>query len=305
MHDILRECARQGKIDVKLVVPIGCSQMPRTYCSQEDTKISMLGTAEQVDVWLMLEYRPAWTAKALQDNSLSDLLTQWLSTSMGQLEAQGFSVRPQFIRQPERDSSDVRLLLGVNGELWEVSGRGYDFLLELNLAEFVANPFGRKLTTAQYFVCTNGQRDLCCARFGLPTYQALRECVGHNAWQVTHLGGHRYAPNVLTLPNAVMYGRVTPGYVPGFVATVEANSLAFEFLRGRTSYPKAVQAAEGMLAIDGLRLLHVAKEAPLTHVRFADAKRVHEIGVRQVEHPNPVLASCGAEPKVLSVFERT
>ena len=65
----------------------------------------------------------------------------------------------------------------------------------------------------QYFVCTNGQRDLCCARFGLPTYAALRERVGERVWQTTHVGGHRFAPNVLTLPQAALYGRVQPADV--------------------------------------------------------------------------------------------
>ena len=106
-------------------------------------------------------------------------------------------------------------------------------------------------TAPQYFVCTNGQRDVCCARFGLPTYAALRERVGGRAWQTTHLGGHRFAPNVLTLPQAALYGRVQPADTDEFVDAVERNGLAAKWLRGRTRYSPEVQAAEAALLARG------------------------------------------------------
>jgi hypothetical protein len=61
-------------------------------------------------------------------------------------------------------------------------------------------------------VCTNGRRDLCCARFGTPVYNYLKNeepgFPGLRAWQSTHMGGHRFAANLLWLPQGVLYGRV-------------------------------------------------------------------------------------------------
>ena len=65
----------------------------------------MLGTAAVVDVWLLLEYRPAWRPKAMTDNALGEAVRDWLAYGIEALEGQGYRVRPQFIRQPEIDRS--------------------------------------------------------------------------------------------------------------------------------------------------------------------------------------------------------
>ena len=56
------------------------------------------------------------------------------------------------------------------------------------------------------FVCSHGSHDTCCATFGYPVFEALRgKYAGVNGnglrvFQVSHLGGHRFAPNVLDMP---------------------------------------------------------------------------------------------------------
>lgn len=55
-------------------------------------------------------------------------------------------------------------------------------------------------------VCTHGNRDACCATFGFPVYQTLRHQIAPlmsenlRVWRTSHLGGHRFAPNFLDLP---------------------------------------------------------------------------------------------------------
>lgn len=55
-------------------------------------------------------------------------------------------------------------------------------------------------------VCTHGSVDVCCGKFGYPTYQSLRrQLAGDPAlrvWRATHFGGHRFAPTILDLPEA-------------------------------------------------------------------------------------------------------
>jgi hypothetical protein len=262
----------------------------KRYCSQACSE-SLAGTSDVVDVWLLLEYRPAWKAKALPHSDLAPSIKRWLQETIEALAQLGLKARPQFIRQPELDSDRVRLLVARDGALWEFSGTGYDFLQSLDLA--AANyPDANRRSEPQYFVCTNGQRDLCCARFGLPIYAALRERVGSRAWQVTHLGGHRFAPNVLVLPDGLLYGRVEPGGLAEFVSTVENGSVAFANLRGRSRYPKHVQAAEAFLAQDGLRLLHVDGDAQTAVVTFAGVGERVQVRVDRQAGP-AVLASCG------------
>lgn len=269
---------------------------PRVYCSELNGTEPMAGTADHVGVWVLLEYKPQWKPKALAENSLDAASRRWLDDGLAGLQAAGHRPRPQFVRQPDVDSDEVRLFIGMPGRVLAFSGTGYGFLQQLDLSEIVAHPpadaaVGQPL----YFVCTNGQRDQCCARYGLPSYAALRDLVGERAWQVTHLGGHRFAPNVLTLPQGTLYGRVHPTLMSEFVAQVESGALCFPQLRGRSWYPKPVQAAEALLKRSDLRLLHVGGDADLATVTFAAPDGTLEVGVRQQNKPIYVLASCGDE----------
>lgn len=57
-------------------------------------------------------------------------------------------------------------------------------------------------------VCTHGVRDRCCALHGMPLFRELDALDGAHVFQCSHLGGHRFAPVVLSLPSGVVYGRV-------------------------------------------------------------------------------------------------
>jgi len=64
-------------------------------------------------------------------------------------------------------------------------------------------------------VCTHGSRDACCGSLGVGVYNALRErakSIGKElrVWRASHLGGHRFAPTLLELPEMRYWGRVTP-----------------------------------------------------------------------------------------------
>ncbi len=272
----------------------------RTYCCEDNAGEPMLGTADVVDVWLLLEYRPVWKAKAIADNDLSEGVRRWLSEGVAALQAAGLKVRPQMIRQPEIDRSDTRLLVHHGGRLREFGAGevGYDDLIGSPIEALVQDPTrGTAIDAPQYFVCTNGQRDLCCARFGLPAYTRLRELVGERAWQTTHLGGHRFAPNVLVLPQGVLYGRVQPEQMEHFLAEVEAGAVPVANLRGRSCYPKHVQAAEGLAGRGDLELLDVAGDEDRSAITFAGSPQNLTIEVQMSPEPRWITASCGDAAK--------
>ena len=81
-------------------------------------------------------------------------------------------------------------------------------------------------------------------------------------WQSTHVGGDRFAGNVVVFPQALYYGRVDPADTAGLVAAQASGSLDLDRYRGRAAYPFQVQAAEhaireseGLLGIDDLSLV--------------------------------------------------
>lgn len=265
----------------------------RSYCSERSLAQAepLAGTADQVDVWILLEYVPVWTAKATTDNALAPPTREWLRRFVDDVQQRGLKPRLQFVRQPEIDRTGVTLFIGANAVLHRFDAPDYATLTELSLAAALTAP-GESAT--QYFVCTNGQRDLCCARFGLPVYAALREHVAERVWQTTHVGGHRFAPNILVLPQETLYGRVHAGDVDRFVACVEQNRLAAPWLRGRTRYAPAVQAAEAALAARGIDTSGPMNSGPDGSGGYRIEFGSNGVTVR----PGPaydVIASCGDE----------
>ena len=284
----------------------------RRYCSEAAPAEPLAGTADPTDVWILVEYRPAWTARALADNSLSPEVQTWLREGVAAIAASGLRVRPQFIRQLERVADDHVLMIGRPGHLVEYRFPDHQAMAALDLARAVeaapgnVPPGATRLTEPHYFVCTNGQRDVCCARFGLPVYAALRARVGARVWQITHVGGHRFAPNVLALPQQALYGRVSPARVEDWLATLESGRLAFAELRGRTDHPAAVQAAEVFLGQNDLRLrdlrVEVVDGTSVSVVRFDSPDGPLEIMVLEDEAGPLVQPSCGAPLERVPVY---
>lgn len=220
------------------------------FCSELSiqTDESMAGTASRVESWLLLEYNGPWTARATEDNDLPLPVKRWLS---GQLAATGNS-RLQFIKQQRpAGSTGVVFVVAITSEtaprLYEFRLQDYGDLQDLDMAAIVSgdSAYAGKLHTGPlYLVCTNGRRDRCCSRYGLGLYQALEEQVGQAAWQSTHLGGHRFAPTVVTFPDGAYYGRLSGPDLPAFIEAQKSGELHLSHLRGRCCYDEAIQAAE-------------------------------------------------------------
>jgi hypothetical protein len=258
------------------------------YCCEAGAAEPMAGTADAVDVWLLLEYRPTWRARALEDNELATSVRDWLAAAQARLADGGRRARLQFIRQPENDRGGITFVVADSAGCRRHDVASYASLAGVDLAGD-----GEPVTSPLYFVCTNAARDRCCGRFGLPLYAALRERVGDRVWQTTHVGGHRFAPNVLVLPSGRLYGRVRPADLDGFTDTVERSALGARWLRGTSFAAAAVQAAEAFLGErDDVPRCGVRTESirpDRVRVTFADGASVDvELGA-----PTPSLASCG------------
>ena len=59
-------------------------------------------------------------------------------------------------------------------------------------------------------VCTHGVHDTCCAIRGRPVAAALAAEWPGQVWECSHVGGDRFAPNVVVLPDGFYYGNLDP-----------------------------------------------------------------------------------------------
>ena len=98
-----------------------------------------------------------------------------------------------------------------------------------------------------YLVCTHGRHDICCADMGRPLYRAMSEVRPEWTWEVSHIGGDRFAGNLLVLPRGDYFGRLDPEDAGLMVIDYETGRLNIAHHRGRSVQPRLVQAAEHFL----------------------------------------------------------
>ena len=248
----------------------------------------LAGTATTAERWLLVEVRGSWGRDAVADSGLPGRVCELL---------EAFDGRVQLIRRPDRRAGTTVVLAVVTEGGGEARRLQLDALDELPAADLDA---GEPVDGQLLLVCAHGRRDACCARLGLPLFDALGPHVGSaQLWQSSHLGGHRFAPNLLALPYGVQFGRIPVDAAPAVADALAAGRISLEWYRGRTLYPAPVQAAEiavrcarGLDGIGDLRLLSVTSGS----VRFATPGG--DVTVRVEESSGPsVPASCGAEPE--------
>ena len=165
-----------------------------------------------------------------------------------------------------------------------------------------------------YLVCTNGKRDQCCAKFGLQVYDHLVESQHRvedragTAWQTTHVGGHRFAANVVCFPHGIYFGRVTQDEAKTLVESYQRGEILLNRYRGRAYYQPVVQAAEyflrqhtgepGISAFSHARTETVG--ANRWNVQFASRSHAIEYNLSIISEPSdsPVYKSCTDEDGV-------
>ena len=94
-----------------------------------------------------------------------------------------------------------------------------------------------------FLICAHSKHDTCCALRGRPVAAALHDERPGQVWECSHVGGERFAANVLVLPHGLLYGRVLPFAAPEFMAAAERGEVIGALLRGRIGLPPVAQAA--------------------------------------------------------------
>jgi hypothetical protein len=221
-----------------------------TEC-HDGTEPSAASAPEASRAWLLIEHPGPWpheAAGAALPAALAALVP--FADSLG--------VRVQMIRRPgRRRVSEARtvLLAWVAGpEPFARRGSSPD-LAERDLKELAAGivpSFGFSCDEPVFLVCTHGRRSACCARFGGPLAQALAARHPGQVWETTHVGGHRFAANLVILPHGLYYGPVGVEAASAAIGAYQRGAVAADRYRGRAGQSRAVQEAEhARLAADG------------------------------------------------------
>ncbi|GAA3226773.1 sucrase ferredoxin [Actinocorallia longicatena] len=94
-------------------------------------------------------------------------------------------------------------------------------------------------------VCTHGTRDSCCGRRGAALAVRAADVPGAEVRRTSHLGGHRFAPTFLVLPQGTAWGYADPELVTKVVRREVPFGEVAEHYRGCTGLDgPQVQALE-------------------------------------------------------------
>src|SRR2546423_5915570 len=85
-----------------------------------------------------------------------------------------------------------------------------------------------------FLVCTHGTKDMCCALLGRPLAQSLGAEHTGRAWEVSHVGGDRWAGNLLVVPDGFLHGQLSPAEADVVARAALSGQVEAEHLRGRT-----------------------------------------------------------------------
>ncbi|MBM7769896.1 hypothetical protein JOD54_000100 [Actinokineospora baliensis] len=95
-----------------------------------------------------------------------------------------------------------------------------------------------------YLVCAHGRHDPCCAIRGRPLAAALSADRPQETWECTHVGGDRFAGNLVALPHGLYYGQVPPASGIEVAKRYESGLIEPAYFRGRSAFTAPVQAAQ-------------------------------------------------------------
>ncbi|MFP3987466.1 sucrase ferredoxin [Streptomyces sp. E11-3] len=230
--------------------------------ASRDLAEPLAGTAANARTWLLLEQPGPWGVQALTSSHLDPELGRALEEA-----AEGTGVRVALIRRPGRHAdchtAERRRVFAAHvapgaqapDALWLRAAVTEDptQLLRLDFAalgegnhhSFDTTLGGTAHTGAPLaLVCTNGKRDRCCALLGRPLATELAVSGAQGAWEVTHLGGHRFSPTLLVLPYGYAYGRIGAHAVKDVLAAVTEGRIVTDRCRGNSAWERPGQAAE-------------------------------------------------------------
>jgi hypothetical protein len=258
----------------------------------------LAGTAGRAERWLLLEHRSPWGRDGTDDSGLPEALVSWFRE---------IDDRVHLIRRPGRPEGPP---LAFAARTTEAGGSLVRLPVDRleDVTDIDVDRDGIPVDGPLVLVCTHVRRDVCCGTHGVPVYNALRRHVPEGLlWRSSHQGGHRFAANVLALPEAVQLGRVEPEASEEVAGAVAERRIPLRFYRGRTLHAPEVQAADAAVRIT-LGLDRLAEVRLVAHdgSQVVLATPSGPVDVTVEERAGPLLpASCGKDAEPMPALEAT
>jgi hypothetical protein len=234
---------------------------------------------------LLVEVRGAWGVDAVHDSALGEHVPRdwkdWTKRHHGRVicirshlraDTPGVRLYGCVAKRPGR--GPAALWMREVDSLADVVGAVDDLATQGERA-----PGWQRADDRLILVCTNGRHDQCCANRGRPVVRALRDTRwADHVWECSHIGGDRFAANLVVLPHSLYFGRVEADSVVPLLEQLDAGRIDLATYRGRTSLTLAEQAVEHFvrreLRVDGLDAIEFVGREDDAHIVRVGERRV-------------------------------
>jgi hypothetical protein len=262
---------------------------------------SAYGTAARAAFFVVLEQPGPWGRKAAEESHLAPELGLELDRL-----ASAAGGRFMLMRRPgphvDRPGGHRVLVAHAGGaaaDAWLLEGElalqedllslEWEALATGDPERVAASLPGARLSPPVLLVCTNGRRDVCCAVRGRPLAAAAADVDPARVWEVSHTGGHRFAPTAVLLPWGQALARLTQATTAVLLRSSLTNEIPLDLLgpthdRGRSALAPALQAAESFVRhLVGETLLPAFTTEAAVDVDAAGNDEVTRAGVRHAD----------------------
>ena len=201
---------------------------------------AMLGTALNVQRFLLIEHPGPWAFDAIESSGIDPAILGQLLEATRDAGARTLLVRRngRVEETPERAWAVADI---VNGRI--VWGSWSDDADLLAARDALGAPVAGWSDDPVLLVCTHGRHDTCCAVRGRPVAAALAERHGDRVWECSHVGGDRFAASVVVLPDGTYYGGLDDSEACDVLDRHLAGTVTPSRLRGSSMLSTVAQAA--------------------------------------------------------------
>ncbi|MBT9314573.1 sucrase ferredoxin [Leptothoe spongobia] len=224
---------------------------------------SLIGTAVPADTFVLLETPHPWDKPALLSpgipESVRQVIRPWLAAG----------VRVHLIAHEQTPNQKRRRILlfrrsarphqGQFGQLlggykaWEIQVDSPANMAPALDGFLKGEPVGQPAHSGQrhLMVCTHASHNECCGIYGYPFYQdaiaaiqTLNLTQQVQPWQISHIGGHRFAPTLIDFPQGRYYGNLNQESLLCLLQQQGDIELLLATYRGWSLLPKPLQILE-------------------------------------------------------------
>ncbi len=285
-----------------------------------------IGTAKHCHGWLIIEWPQPWIIKDLMSNPLIGKIFALIQQCQ---QEQGVNIQPLLIAPDANYSvkNNSRIIYYQRpNNIPFADYKKQEFLLPQEkivsliiallidsdkLSQFDAYKQSTN-DIRDILVCTHGNVDLACSRFGFPIYDRLKKQYTINndnlrVWRCSHFGGHRFAPTLIDFPMGQVWGHLDVEILDHLINRQGNVEQLRPFYRGWTGLSQFGQIVErdlwmkwGWPWLDYKKSEHIIQQYPNNNI---DDLKWIELSLEAISPDNKIKYSYQAKVEVSGEIE--